>query len=492
MPRKPAKRETLTAAGVASAAVGRLGASGELTKDERIERGKSDFAWWCHYYLGHYFSLSAAKFHAELAEMLTVHEKGAAAAPREHAKSTLLFAYMLWCVSNRRKKFIVLIRATDDDARMAVDDARREFEENNRLIGDYGDLVGERKWAEYEFETSSGVKVAARSRGSKIRGLRFRENRPDLTICDDLEDDELVLSRERVEKLIRWFDRTVSNLGQEGQLFVVGTILSRVSLMTYLLKERPNYVTRIWRAIEKGKALWPAKWSLAKLKAKREEIGRRAFDCEFMNEPRNDDDQVFSPDDWKFFTDADIADLDMVLAAAIDPAVGKRRKAGASSDYTAVVVVGAHGGNYYVLSVKLARMKFQRQIELVLSTARRWPRIWRFGVETTAYQDVLKQDLDEQSAKANLQLPTKEVKPSGDKMSRIERLQPLAEQGRLWFPHPTSSYRTNDIDLCLEQFEDLGVSANHDDGPDAVEMAIGLLRGRRQRKGRVSYARRAA
>lgn len=56
MPRKQTRRETLTAAGVASAAVGRLGASGELTREERIERGKTDFGWWCKFYLGHYFS----------------------------------------------------------------------------------------------------------------------------------------------------------------------------------------------------------------------------------------------------------------------------------------------------------------------------------------------------------------------------------------------------------------------------------------------------
>lgn len=39
----------------------------------------------------------------------------------------------------------------------------------------------------------------------KIRGLKWNNKRPDLIICDDLENDEIVLNKERRAKFKRWF-----------------------------------------------------------------------------------------------------------------------------------------------------------------------------------------------------------------------------------------------------------------------------------------------
>jgi predicted phage terminase large subunit-like protein len=67
---------------------------------------------------------------------------------------------------------------------------------------------------------------------------------------------------------------------------------------------------------------------------------------------------------------------------------------------------------------------------------------------------------------------------STDKIRRISRLAPLVEQGRLLFPSAASSYWSPDVQKCLDEFEALGVSSQaHDDGPDAVERAVALLRG---------------
>jgi predicted phage terminase large subunit-like protein len=260
---------------------------------------------------------------------------------------------------------------------------------------------------------------------------------------------------------------------------MVGTVLHHDSLLMRLLKQNDVFTTRLWRAIDDGKPLWPARWPIRRLEAKRAEIGARNFATEFLNDPANEEEQIFSPNGWRYFRDADLAGVKLDLVAAIDPAIGLKQK----NDETAVAVVGEHDGNYYVLRVIQKKLKIQAQVDLVLSVCREFP-LLKFGFETVAYQDALKQLVEEASARTNLQVPAVAVDDiSSDKVRRISRLAPLVEQGRLLFPSPESSYWTPDVQKCLDQFEALGVSANsHDDGPDAVERAVSLLRGRWSRK----------
>jgi predicted phage terminase large subunit-like protein len=94
--------------------------------------------------------------------------------------------------------------------------------------------------------------------------------------------------------------------------------------------------------------------------------------------------------------------------------------------------------------------------------------------------------VEEESARANLQIPAVAVDDiSTDKLKRISTLAPLWEQGRIWWPSAKSSYWSPDVERCIEEFEALGCSADsHDDGPDAVERAIKLLKGRTGKKGK--------
>ncbi len=460
--------------------VGGIGAS-KLSKADRIERARHDFEFFCKYYLADYFSAESADFHRELVEMVTVHDRGVAAAPREHAKSThVSFAFPLHQILFGLRHFLIIIRESDQVASANVDDIRRELESNERIREDFGDVCGARKWAESEFITSTGVKVVGRGRGQSMRGMRYKQFRPDLVIADDIEDDEQAESRDRRDKLERWLKRVVLNLiGPDGKFFMIGTILHHDSVLVRLLAQTDVFFTRIWRAETDGKPLWPARWPISRLEAKKKEIGVRNYATEFMNNPANEEDQIFSPNWWRYFKDDDVeGELDEV--AAIDPAIGQKAK----NDDTAVIVAAERGGNYYVLRVVLKKLKVTQQVELAFSTWREFPRIRKFGFETIAYQSALKQLVDERNIKDNQQLPAVAVDDiSSDKIKRISTLAPMAEQGRIYFPSASSSYWTPDVQKCLDQFEALGCSGDsHDDGPDAVERAIKLLRGKAARK----------
>ena len=452
-----------------------------MTKAERVERGRHDFVWFCRYYLADFFFSEPADFHRELSELVDTEKRCVCAAPREHAKSTILFAKVLHSIVYELAHFVVVFRDSDDVAKQTVDDIRQELEANERLIEDYGDLIGRRKWTEAEFVTSNGVKVLGRGRGSSARGLRFKQYRPDLVLVDDIEDDQSTDSKQQRDKLERWLKRVVLNIiGPEGRFLMVGTVLHHDSLLSRLLKQTNVFTTRFWQAIKPdGKPLWPARWPLARLEEKKTEIGARNFATEFMNDAANEEEQIFLPQYERRFRDDDVAGkIDVV--AAIDPAIGLKAK----NDDTALAVVAERDGAYYLLKLAIRKLKIQQQVDLVVATAREYPRLLKFGFETIAYQDALKQLVQEASTKNHLQIPCVAVDDiSSDKLRRLSRLAPLWEQGLIRFPSPTSSYWSPDMERCLEELYALGCSANsHDDGPDAVERAVSLLRGKGLRK----------
>ncbi len=457
-----------------------------LTREERIARGRVDSEFFNRYYLPHYFTAEAAPFHRELSELVETQERFIGAAPREHAKSTIVsFATPIRLVCYERTHLTVILRESEPVAAQTTADIREELESNERILEDFGVLYNKRKWAEGEFVTSTGIKIFARGRDQSMRGLKYKQFRPDLIVADDLEDDDMVDSKQQRDKLERKLLRSVLNtLGPGGRFFMIGTVLHHDAVLVRLLKRTDVFATRIWKAIQdNGKPLWPARWPMSRLEAKRQEIKDRAFQSEFMNNAANEEDQIFARENGKRFKDADVDDLKLDLVAAIDPAIGQKAK----NDDTANVVVGEHAGIYYVLAAKIRKLKVQNQVQLVIATCREWPGIRKYAVEAIAYQEALKQLIDEESRNGNLQIPAVAAEEiHTNKLSRISRLAPMWERGLIRLPDPGSSYWTPDIEKLLDEFEALGCSANsHDDGPDALERAIALLRGKTGRKGKV-------
>jgi hypothetical protein len=50
-------------------------------------------------------------------------------------------------------------------------------------------------WAVDDFVTLNDIRVKARGRGQRLRGLKHRQWRPDLVVLDDLENDKMVKTR---------------------------------------------------------------------------------------------------------------------------------------------------------------------------------------------------------------------------------------------------------------------------------------------------------
>ncbi|MFL6310593.1 MAG: hypothetical protein ACJ71W_00680 [Terriglobales bacterium] len=433
-------------------------------------------------YLAHYMvdqdtgvAVEPAEFHKELYQILLTTKRGAVAAPREHAKSTVVsLFFVLYCVCYKLRRFIVLLSETMPQARLLLNANKVELEGNDALIEDFGNLVNDAKWGEEDILTTTGIRVVARGAGQSLRGLRQRMYRPDLVIGDDLENDETVDNPESRTKLERWFKNVVLNLGKTCQVFVVGTILHFDSLLAHLLDadKYKKFFKRTFQAIDDDftpeSALWPAKWSVDDLKAKEEDIGPTEFNQEFRNRPINSDTQSFKESDIirHAFTREEIKGVSLVKLTGIDPAISKKEKA----DEFASVTVGIDpNGFILVLRAEGKKLSFPEQKKFVFDRYDEELPI-AIGVESVAYQKALKQDLDEEGRKSGRYIPVVELQADTDKFRRITAISPLVENGTIRFCLDGTQKK------LISQLLFLGKL--HDDLADALTMAVSLARSR--------------
>jgi len=206
--------------------------------------------------------------------------KEALAAPRGNAKSTLSTLILpLWCIAGARKKFIVIISDTTEQAEEFLDGIKSELEANERLIEDFPEACGSgRIWKASKLITENGVAVRCWGKRKRLRGARHGNRRPDLVICDDLEDDENIDSPDQREKDRKWFFKAVMKIGGRYTVYIViGTLLHYDSLLARLLN-RPGWQGKKWQAVirwsssqlwEKWEALYTSRSSDAEEKAEK-------------------------------------------------------------------------------------------------------------------------------------------------------------------------------------------------------------------------------
>ena len=483
------------------------------------------------YYLSHYFTRPSPPFHRQLSElwrrrvmkgkdplsdcagMLT--EKGtrsAVAAPRGHAKSTVMsLQNVLHAALYGYKRYILLVSDTEAQAVSFLDAIKYELETNQRLLRDFGEQPG-KTWKSGSIVLVNGCRIDAVGSGQKLRGRRNYERRPDLILCDDIENDEGVRTAEQRSKTADWFWKAVCKAGDSyTDILVIGTILHHDSLLANLL-ENPGFQSRKYKAVlsdapstlwgdwerlatdlsdpnrektahaffykhrkemlEGSKVLWPEKLSYYDLRLMRLTEGEAAFNSEMQNQPIDPSACLFSEQWFRYYVpgDVDFRSPSFRFYGYCDPSLGRT----AASDYSAIITlaVNSDSGLAYVWDADIQRRHPDRIIADILEKERQLRREMGrgyalFGAETNQFQWFLKEQLARESARQGLYLPIQGVRATEDKTMRVESLQPDVKNGYILF--------RRDQTLLLRQLSEFPLGA-HDDGPDALEGARTLAR----------------
>jgi len=440
---------------------------------QRLARAEADPLYFCRTYLPHYFSQAPAPFHYELVRFLE--ERGevvtpaVVAAPREFAKSTVCsFGYVLHQICFRKRHFIIIGSDTEDLASDLTGYLYLELLYNERLHQDFGELVRANKPVD-DFVTTNHIRVKARGRGQRLRGLKHRQWRPDLIILDDLENDVNVRNPEIVQQILDWVQSAVyPALEPTGSLMIIGTILRQRSALHQMLtsSEEPfcHFRRRIYRAIqEDGTSLWEARHPLKRLLLQKQLMGTVAFNREKMNEPtpvgglfREEWIHYYHPDSLK--------DRDLVVVGFFDPSL----ETGGSADYKAVVTVGFSPREmvFYVLDAFIQKTTLEQTLRAVFNRHRECP-YHLVGVEDNLFQRLLLKEFETMGRELGVFLPVKGVTHRLAKETRVAALSPLLERGKIRFIRGHS-----DQEKLIEQLLYFPSRTLHDDGPDALAGAV--------------------
>lgn len=205
------------------------------------------------------------------------------------------------------------------------------------------------------------------------------------------------------------------------------------------------------------------------LAAARMEIGSRAFAQEHLAQFADREGaefcgSYFEPDIW--FDEWPEENRIRLRVMAVDPSMG----AGDKGDYSAIVLAALDHRGLIWVDADLARRDTRRIVADCLSLAKDF-RPHAVGVEINQFQQLLADSVVEQSRAAGMMLPVHGVRNWENKRTRIRAtLTPYLARHEFRFRRHSPGAR-----LLVEQLEAFPL-ADHDDGPDALEMAVRLLR----------------
>lgn len=469
---------------------------------------------WGRTFLPAHFAVPPSSMHRWLADSLDRmdHQAGLKLnllGPRGSAKSTVAtLAFALRAALEDREPYIWIISDTRYQARAHLENLKNELVENRLLAASYPNAVGSGpRWCAGAISLRNGVTVEAFGTGQRIRGRRQRHNRPTLILCDDLQNDGHMRSSVQRERSSTWFHGTLLKAGTPQTNVVNLATALHTDALALQLHRTPGWISRIFRAIETwprslplwqqweslyadphnpnaqadalrfyhdrraemddgAVVLWPERENLYTLMCMRAESGRTAFEREKQNSPIDPEacewpEAYFGEHLW--FNEWPQKLRLKILT--LDPSKGADARRG---DFSAIVRLGIDAQGVLYVEADLARRPTPQIVADGVAHYRQF-RPDAFGVEANQFQELLgEQFVMEFRRQGLLSVQPWMIDNTLNKLVRIRRLGPHLSAHR--FRMKADSPGTQ---LLVDQLRQFPV-ADHDDGPDALEMAVRL------------------
>ena len=249
-------------------------------------------------------------------------------APRGHAKSTAFtHDFILANVLFQVESYVIIVSATEDLAKDHLGDIARVLREDDDVRAEFGitDLVVDAKTeVVVKFTNGFEARLLAKGAGQKMRGLKWKGRRPGLIVCDDLEEDEQVESKERRSKFGKWFFRALLPCRRKGgKVRYHGTILHEDALLARLQKSsvwKFNFHKAHLGLDDFSEILWPEAFDEQRLREIRQgyldDNDPAGYAQEYLNDPSDSDDAYLKPEWFVPMNDEDYESPKIIAAAA--------------------------------------------------------------------------------------------------------------------------------------------------------------------------------
>lgn len=489
----------------------------EKTTDKiaRIKRLEADDEAWFAYYFPKYSQKPdgtpspPAQFHKDATKRVMAHPEWVEVRnwSRELAKSTrTMMEVMKLClvgnpvtlslskgaVSNvkySRKRNILLVSNSLENAARLLAPYKVNFEANNRIINDYGQQENLGAWTDTEFITKSGVAFRAIGAGQSPRGTRNEAIRPDVILIDDIDTDEDCRNGDIIDKRWAWIgEALIPTRSISNPLLVIwcGNIIAE-DCCVVRAAERADHVDVVNIRNKDGKSSWPEKNSEADIDRVLSTISYASAQKEYFNNPMSTG-KTFPVITWGKCPP--IHTLQFAICYA-DPAPGNKDRPGAKTTQgnsrKAAFIVGRKGNRYYIYYGFLdvvgsdrfirflydCRSYFQQANQGGATSAAYFTYIENNSLQDPFYDQVYRRIIVDMAANYNHDVlsitPDTEKKP--EKWFRIEAdLEPINTRGDLIFNEDEKN--NEHMKRLAAQFLAAKPNSKELDGPDCIQGAV--------------------
>ena len=460
----------------------------EIIQNKRLRRAatRRDHALFFHVYLNAHARYPTAPFQQKLFA-LTQDESSkllVIEAFRGSAKSTIMaLSYPIWSIiGQQKKKFVLIICQTQAQARQTLKNIKDELTDNQLLKNELGPFdEPDDEWRSTSIVIPKfGARITAVSLETSVRGMKHGPFRPDLIICDDLEDLASVKVKENRDKLYRWFFGDIMPMGDiSTKVIVIGTRLHDDSLLMRLRKDiSSNALAGVVRSYplidEKNKIAWRGKFpNMAAIESLRKTIPSiQAWSREYLLKIIDDEETVVRRNWIKTYKEMPIIEDNpdfYTTLTGVDLAITEDTKA----DCTAAVSMSLfrdREGRWkvyvhpYPLNERLTFPDARARLKLLSKVLGCGQPTWLY-IESVQYQKAMPQDLRHDG------FPAEEFKVYGqDKRMRLSLITHLIQEGTIVFPE-------HGCEELLSQLINFGAE-RHDDLADAFAIAAHVVMNR--------------
>ena len=475
----------------------------ELTSDitessKRRMQALDSFQCFLDTYFSHYFTTSFGPQQLALVELIQSLKnrqnreamKFSRAVSRGFGKSTIItLCGVLWMLLRDDWKFVLLISASMPHAEGFLRKISDEAEDNELLNEDFEELKPaiDRNgttvaWNDRHLVFDGGFAIIAKGFGNKIRGLRYKNYRPDAVVIDDPDEYSDIESETTMQRRYRWLERSVLQTGSvlHGlDVILVYTTISENCTGEYIYANKSGKFNKFnrkkYKALEKLEDdTYISNWeegAPVELLLDEKDKDPLAFASERQNEPLAEAGQCFRGlvQTYEFQREEDYTGWRFALG--VDESLGRSERSNPSA------IIGVAMSPTGVMYEVYSAIKIRRPDQIIadlLPVLLLFP--WeRCGIDTSGNQEHFLdrvQDAIQEYNKNNpngqkILVPLVGLKDSVNKSVRIETaLQPLVAGGLIKI--------RQDSKVLLEQIESFPFGKI--DGPDALEYAVRLLK----------------
>lgn len=316
-------------------------------KSQRVQKLLGDWQAFMKYYFPHWAGSDFAAFHKRYAKVILDREKINISREwaRDHAKTTFTQMMVIYLAIKGDFRNCLWVSKSYDAAEEMLMAIKIQFESNERLIHDFGSMKTPGQWENGKFTLRSDVSFRALGRGQSPRGTKQGEARPDLIICDDLDDDELVRSPEQLQKAWEWMMGALfasMSIGGFKRFIVLNNRIAEDSLMGRFIEKSQNH-ERINILDSKSQPSWKERFTLAECQHMIDSLGTHLAQREYFNNPVIPG-TVFKKD-WIQYKRMESLSKYLYLVAYLDPSFSDKKHA----DHKSWLLLGLWRGEVHVL-----------------------------------------------------------------------------------------------------------------------------------------------